>query len=162
MAPRRPPPMDGSSGPETKVQRGIVGHTTLHCFVRLMRLPIHSILPLRSCFFAERGCTHSPMVQWTGRYAARFVSGFSGFGFSRFDGESQPAHQYPAESCGAYPLGTYTLGVLAQSPYGDDDASRWAHAKASYNENFQAHTWVSEQIINPFRGRCGRSLTISR
>jgi hypothetical protein len=37
-----------------------------------------------------------------------------------------------------------------------------APEQASYNENFQAHTWNSKQIINPFRGRCGRSLTVSR
>ena len=34
-------------------------------FVRLMCLPIRSILPLRRNFFGERGCTHSPEVQPT-------------------------------------------------------------------------------------------------
>src|SRR6266498_4804997 len=34
-------------------------------FVRLMCLPIRSILPLRLYFFGERGCTHSPEVQPT-------------------------------------------------------------------------------------------------
>ncbi len=34
-------------------------------FVRLMGLPIRSILPLRRNFFGERGCTHSPEVQPT-------------------------------------------------------------------------------------------------
>jgi len=34
----------------------------LHCFVRLMCLPIRSILPLRICFFGERGRSRSPEV----------------------------------------------------------------------------------------------------
>src|SRR5688572_7767030 len=65
MAPRRPPPMDGSSGPETKVHRGTATKARLHCFVRLICLPLRSILRLRSCFFAERGRSRSPEVHLT-------------------------------------------------------------------------------------------------
>jgi len=55
MALTRPPPMDGSSGPETKVHRGTATDARLHCFVRLICLPLRSILRLRPSFFAERG-----------------------------------------------------------------------------------------------------------
>ncbi len=34
-------------------------------------------------------------VQWTGGYAALFLAFFLALGFSRFDDESQPTHQYP-------------------------------------------------------------------
>jgi hypothetical protein len=70
--------MDGSSGPETKVQHGIVINTNLHCFVRLICLPIRSILRWLSCFFAERGCPHPTEVQWTLRTAASRRAAISG------------------------------------------------------------------------------------
>src|SRR6266511_5635662 len=46
--------MDGSSGPETKVHRGTATKARLHCFVRLICLPLRSILRLRPSFFPER------------------------------------------------------------------------------------------------------------
>ncbi|HET8671631.1 MAG TPA: hypothetical protein VFM05_13715, partial [Candidatus Saccharimonadales bacterium] len=64
-APRRPPPMDGSSGPETKVHRGTATKARLPCFVRLICLPLRSILPLPLCFFEERERSRSPEMHPT-------------------------------------------------------------------------------------------------
>src|SRR5215211_7810360 len=92
MAPRRPPPLDGSSGAETQVQRGRATKAHLHCFVRLLRLPIRSILPLRLCFFAERERSSFSAGAPDGWESARFRSIFLASSFFRSPAESTPAH----------------------------------------------------------------------
>ena len=45
--------------------RGTATNVRLHCFVRLIYLPLRSILRLRPSFFPERGRSRSPEVHWT-------------------------------------------------------------------------------------------------
>ena len=99
-APRRPPPMDGSSRPETKVHRG-----TAQLYVsaalpegELLSLPLRSILRLRPCFFPEREGSRSPEVHLTcgtalracGTYGERFAQRGFKFFCSQAESASHP------------------------------------------------------------------------
>lgn len=47
---------------------------------------------MRPISLGEENDLRSPVVQWTGGYAARFEAFFVALGFLRFSGESPPAH----------------------------------------------------------------------
>src|SRR6266542_1615068 len=86
--------MDGSSGPETKVHRGTATVASLHCFVRLMCLPLRSLLRLRPSFFPERGRSlfSGGAPDWQVR--AAFKGSFLALGLYCSQAESPPTRQY--------------------------------------------------------------------
>jgi hypothetical protein len=68
----------------------------------------------------RKGFTHQLAaqrdVQWTGMYAARFQAFLLALGFSRFDGESRPAHQWVTRTVERHPLFYAGKGWIKSPP----------------------------------------------
>ncbi len=113
MAPRRPPPMDGSSRPETKVHRGTATYVRLHCFVRLMCLPLAVYSDCAQFLCGKRTIF---VLQWcTGR-----------LGLCAFFGTDSELWQFSvSEPCSPQPPVTQTVETVEKVPFQKMIFEKW-------------------------------------